>query len=246
MSKDLLKDYIEKSVEIKDIPPTPNLFQVRSLKLEIWDSIEVHKADKFVSESYKSIHERFTNCVFAPRLIKILYFSRFFPIYIITSNNNIVYVGKNIDGPRFLNGHKATQKLNEPKYDGDKTIHFAQIWVEYTNEPNPRDGEYLKFNHPIEWLKPKSTIKGIVDFIERVLMVHFNSDLSLNKSGVKKNKKMKSIKSSQVIPIGYPIYDEDELNDQIVVTITDKCGSGLTNENIKWIDIERVIKDWVQ
>jgi len=246
MSKYSLKTYIEKAVKEGDIPPIPDLFQVRSMKLEIWDSVEVHKADKFVSESYSNIHEQITNSVSFPKLINILDFKRFFPIYFITSNNKIVYVGKNIDGPRFANGHKATQKLNESKYHGSKKIHFAQIWVEYTNDPDPEDKEYMKYNHPLEWLEPKSSVKDIVDFIERVLMVYFKNDKTLNISGVTKNKKMNSIKSSKGIPIGYSIDDEDEHNDQIVVTITDKCKSGLTNEDIKWIDIAKSLKDWAK
>ncbi|CAM4026294.1 hypothetical protein L1N85_17080 [Paenibacillus alkaliterrae] len=87
------------------------------------------------------------------------YIGFFCPIYFIIvedKEDEIVYVGQtNSNSNRFGDGHKATQYLNNPDFDGKKKhIYFAQIQVIYEHLVYNRlvNKHYMRYI-PIEFLK---------------------------------------------------------------------------------------------
>lgn len=91
------------------------------------------------------------------------------PIYIMTISNNekeeVVYIGKTSSSRnRFKSGHTAITKLHDPKFNNfQKNIYQCGILL------LNNDKELV----PLEWIKPFSESKKLLDSIEAQLIFHF-------------------------------------------------------------------------
>jgi len=96
----------------------------------------------------------------------------------------LIYIGqtKNIT-ERYKDGHKITQKLNDPIYDGcEKKIYLANIWLDQEREfnlpyqhqhGNPPNTEEI----PVDSLGPEALVSNILDFLESFLISYFDIPL---------------------------------------------------------------------
>ncbi|WP_249594321.1 hypothetical protein [Peribacillus frigoritolerans] len=189
---------------------------VRSHYSDLWN---LHK--KKIKQSYTDTHKKYIEYRVETTNT---YNSSFCPIYFITlsfgepfdsSTELPFYVGKtNQDGNRFQDGHRATQKLLNPKFHNfEKHIYFAQVLVDF---------HYLgiDFNDiPIEWLKPEGFVNGIIRFLEYFFIFNESTRLG-NEDGL----------DNEEIGIKYREWKEywpQPLNDEPGITIEVDSSNGI-------------------
>ena len=241
-----IKHFFERGL-IPKAPPNENTFDLKSIIIEIRGFREAHLVHEFEIDNYLLVNSSFKSVVSGAKkgtdisdtsLAK----KKLYPIYFITvgegEKQEIVYIGQTLSGKRFNNGHIATQKLNEPIYDGKlKRVHFGQLWVNYSNE----DEELLC---PIEWVDNEVLVTDIVLFLERALMIHFkkNGEKLFNKAGVTNNPVMNLKWGDSGIPL---TSKEREFQS---ICILDMCGSGFNKDlyEIEDEDILDILTEWEQ
>ncbi|GER68686.1 hypothetical protein BpJC4_31570 [Weizmannia acidilactici] len=83
----------------------------------------------------------------------------------------IVYVGISTDLiGRYKDGHKVTQKLNDPKWN--KNLHKKKIYIA-TVEVNADVGSEQGVDLPLEVLKPYKLVDSILHFLESFFIAYF-------------------------------------------------------------------------
>lgn len=171
---------------------------VLAYNLYINSHFEVYNAHKDISsQSFLEAQKAYWSYKTANLSVYDGYFCPIYFIVIEDAVDKIVYVGQtNSNSNRFYDGHKATQYLNHPQFDGKKKhIYFAQIQISYEHliYEDLRNYKYTNYI-PIEFLKyhndkmtdseyyekikvltkPKKQcpiiVKDIINFIESILI----------------------------------------------------------------------------
>ncbi|MCR8848353.1 hypothetical protein NQ095_08065 [Rossellomorea sp. SC111] len=158
-------------------------FQINSYSLVVKDYKLAHTAQGLTAQHYISIHkhlEKFLNKETCD------YSVCFCPIYFITiteaktddeiqlplyKTEKLVYVGQtNSVSPRFIDGHKATQKLNEFEFNNYiKTVYMTQVCLDISVNINGEKQEYKGV--PLELISfEEKLVPSIIDFIEKFLI----------------------------------------------------------------------------